>query len=788
MEQTVIRISVRNLVEFLLRSGDLDNRYGGRKEAEAMQAGSRLHRKLQKRMGSGYQAEVSLKHLVTMEGLCVSVEGRADGIWSDQDIVTVDEIKGTYGNVMQMEEAVPVHLAQAKCYAWIWLEQNHLERIRVRMVYANLDTEETRTFTEEYTAGELSEWFWALMKEYERWVSFECRWKQERGISLQALSFPYAYRKGQRELIVSVYRTVLRKKRLFIQAPTGVGKTLSALFPSLKAMGEGISDKIFYLTARTVTRTVARDALDILREQGMRLKSVVLTAKEKLCICEETACDPDHCPYAKGHFDRINEAVYDLWTSGPDSLTREVILEQAHKYRVCPFELNLDLSTWMDVIVCDYNYVFDPNVYLKRFFGESVKGAWLFLVDEAHNLVERGRNMYSACLVKEDFLEMKRLVRGKDEGLVRALERCNRHLLTLKRECEGGYQRMEQVGGFTIHLMHLMSELDHFLERPVPEELRRGLTDFYFQVRDFLNICDRVDENYEIYTELDQEGKFRMHLFCVRPAVNLRLCLDKGISTVFFSATLLPVNYYKDLLTGDPEDYAVYARSPFDEQKRLLLIGTDVSSRYTRRGEAEYRRMAEYVCRTVRSRRGNYLIFFPSYQMLKEVYDRCRGEKDFLCVRQETGMDEEEREQFLERFENEQEQSMAAFCVMGGIFSEGIDLVREKLIGALVIGTGLPQVCREREILKDYFDRKGMDGFAYAYQYPGMNKVLQAAGRVIRTDEDRGVILLLDERFQSNAYQRLFPREWEQHGYCRVDSVHGRLKDFWEAVLPENSP
>ncbi len=572
MEQTVIRISVRNLVEFLLRSGDLDNRYGGRKEAEAMQAGSRLHRKLQKRMGSGYQAEVSLKHLVTMEGLCVSVEGRADGIWSDQDIVTVDEIKGTYGNVMQMEEAVPVHLAQAKCYAWIWLEQNHLERIRVRMVYANLDTEETRTFTEEYTVGELSEWFWALMKEYERWVSFECRWKQERGISLQALSFPYAYRKGQRELIVSVYRTVLRKKRLFIQAPTGVGKTLSALFPSLKAMGEGISDKIFYLTARTVTRTVARDALDILREQGMRLKSVVLTAKEKLCICEETACDPDHCPYAKGHFDRINEAVYDLWTSGPDSLTREVILEQAHKYRVCPFELNLDLSTWMDVIVCDYNYVFDPNVYLKRFFGESVKGAWLFLVDEAHNLVERGRNMYSACLVKEDFLEMKRLVRGKDEGLVRALERCNRHLLTLKRECEGGYQRMEQVGGFTIHLMHLMSELDHFLERPVPEELRRGLTDFYFQVRDFLNICDRVDENYEIYTELDQEGKFRMHLFCVRPAVNLRLCLDKGISTVFFSATLLPVNYYKDLLTGDPEDYAVYARSPFDEQKRLLLI------------------------------------------------------------------------------------------------------------------------------------------------------------------------------------------------------------------------
>ena len=788
MEQTVIRISVRNLVEFLLRSGDLDNRYGGRKETEAMQAGSRLHRKLQGRMGSGYQAEVSLKYLAEMKDFCVSVEGRADGIWSDQDMVTVDEIKGTYGDVSRMEEAVPVHLAQARCYAFICAEQRHLERIRTRMIYAGLDTEETRTFTEEYTVKELTEWFQALMKDYERWVSFEYRWKQQREASLQELSFPYAYRKGQRELIVSVYRTILRKKRLFIQAPTGVGKTLSALFPSLKAMGEGLGDKIFYLTARTITRTVAGDALDILREQGMRLKSVVLTAKDKLCICEETACDPDHCPYAKGHFDRINEAVYDLWTKGPDSLTREVILGQAHKYRVCPFELNLDLSTWMDVIVCDYNYVFDPNVYLKRFFGESVKGSWLFLVDEAHNLVERGRSMYSACLVKEDFLEMKRLVRGRDERLSQALERCNRYLLTLKRECEGGCQRLEQVGGFTIHLMHLVSELDHFLERPVPEDLRRMLTDFYFEVRDFLNISERVDENYELYTELDGEGKFRIHLFCVRPAVNLRLCLDRGISTIFFSATLLPVNYYKDLLTGDPEDYAVYARSPFDPQKRLLLIGTDVSSRYTRRGEAEYRRMADYVCRTVRSRKGNYLIFFPSYQMLQEVYNRCMGQEGFLCVRQEARMDEEERERFLDRFEEEQEQSMAAFCVMGGIFSEGIDLVNEKLIGALVMGTGLPQVCREREILKDYFDRRGMDGFAYAYQYPGMNKVLQAAGRVIRTDEDRGVILLLDERFQNGAYQKLFPREWEQREYCRIDSVHECLRDFWEAEFPENNP
>ena len=780
MKQAVIRISVRNLVEFLLRSGDLDSRFSGRRETDAMQAGSRLHRKIQGRMGSGYHAEVSLKHQVELKELCVSLEGRADGIWEEDGMVTVDEIKGTWRDISLMTEAAPVHLAQAMCYAWIYAKQNDRKAIRTRMIYADLDTEELRYFTRDHTWEELSEWFDGLMAEYEKWVSFEYQWKERRKKSLQGLVFPYEYREGQRELIVSVYRSILRKKRLFIQAPTGVGKTLAVLFPALKSMGEGLSDKIFYLTARTITRTVAKDALELLREQQACVKSIVLTAKEKLCICEETACDPDHCPYARGHFDRINEAVYDLWTGGPDSMTREVILAQAHRYRVCPFELNLDLSLWADVLICDYNYVFDPNVCLKRFFGENIKGDYLFLVDEAHNLVERGRAMYSAALVKEDFLEARRLVPGKHDGLSHALERCNRHLLTLKRECEGGFQRLKQVGGFTVHLMHLMSEMEKLFERPLQEDLRESLTDFYFQVRDFLAVSERLDENYEIYTELDREGRFAVRLYCVRPADNLRLCLDKGISTVFFYATLLPVYYYKDLLTGESEDYAVYARSPFDTDRRLLLVGTDVSSRYTRRGEREYDRMAAYICRTVQSRIGNYLVFFPSYQMLEAVYSRCAGQTGLLCVRQDAGMDEEERERFLGRFEEDREESMAAFCVMGGIFSEGIDLTNDRLIGALVIGTGLPQVCREREIVKEYFDRKGMDGFAYAYQYPGMNKVLQAAGRVIRTDEDRGVILLLDERFQSPAYRKLFPREWEQHGYCRIDSVSGCLQEFWD--------
>ena len=734
-------------------------------------------------MGSDYQAEVTLKYQILLEDIPVSVEGRADGIWTDkrgeEPLIVIDEIKGTYRDLSRMEAPVEVHLAQAKCYAYIYGQQHGQMRMGVRMIYADLETEELRYFDETYTMEELSGWFRDLMAEYGKWVSFESLWQERRAESLKKLIFPFDYREGQKDLAVSVYRTIARKKRLFIQAPTGVGKTLSVLFPALKAMGEGLASRIFYLTARTITRTVAVDALDLLRQQGMELKTVVLTAKEKLCVCEKPECDPDHCPRAKGHFDRINQAVYELWTTGPDAYTREVILESAERYQVCPFELSLDLAVWVDTLICDYNYVFDPNVSLKRFFSDGVREDYLFLIDEAHNLVERGREMYSASLEKEAFLQMKKLLRGKREGLTKALDGCNRYLLTLKRECESEFQILPQVGGFELQLQRLSAELDKYLEQPVPEEIREQVMEFYFSVWNFLGICDRLDDNYVIYTDFSEEGHFWLHLYCVRPAENLRQCLDCGTATIFFSATLLPVNYYKDLLTGNLEDYAVYAKSPFDPANRLLLVGTDVSSRYPRRVASEYERMARYIHETVTVKTGNYLVFAPSYQVMEQVADRCVAYEDMECIRQESGMEEEEREAFLKEFEKERNHSLVGFCVMGGIFSEGIDLTEDRLIGALIIGTGLPQVCREREIVKEYFDKKGMDGFAYAYQYPGMNKVLQAAGRVIRTEADRGMILLMDDRFATISYQRLFPREWEQHAYCQVDSLAGQLQEFW---------
>lgn len=779
--KTEIRISVRALVEFILREGDLDNRRTGKADLQAMQAGGRLHRKIQRRMGAGYAAEVPLKITVPMKGFDCVVEGRADGIFAEDGTEWIDEIKGVYRDLNLIEQPVGVHLAQALCYAYIYAAQHDLPQMGVQLTYGNLETEELKMFRETRSREELEEWFHRLMREYEKWAAFQFEWKKIRKESIRPLEFPFPYREGQKELAAGVYRTIARKKRLFIQAPTGVGKTISTVFPAVKAVGEELGDRIFYLTAKTVTRTVAEEAFRILRGSGLRMKTVTLTAKEKLCVCGETLCNPENCPYAGGHFDRINDAVFELLTKGPDELSREVLLAQAHKHRVCPFELSLDTASWTDGVICDYNYVFDPNVRLKRFFAEGIKGEYLFLIDEAHNLVERGREMFSASLCKEDFLELKRKLKGRYRKAERCLERCNKYLLSLKKECDT-WQLHEDVGAFVLQLLSLSTELDRIREEGTEPELQQEILDFWFQIRDFLNTADRLDENYVIYSELGADGRFRLKLYCVETAKALRECLDKGNAAIFFSATLLPMPYYKHLL-GEEDDYAVYARSPFSPDKRLLLLGQDVSSRYTRRNHTEYERMADWLAVMAGGKKGNYLAFFPSYRMMLDVYDIFEEKYGDCvdCVLQKSGMKEEEREAFLGRFEEkEQEKSLLGFCVLGGIFSEGIDLKREALIGAAVVGTGLPLVCHEREILRGYYEEREMDGFAYAYRYPGMNKVLQAAGRVIRTDEDRGVILLLDDRFLGSEYRRLFPLEWESCQVCRLKDAGKRIEEFWE--------
>ena len=841
-----LHTSVRNLVEFILRGGDIDNR-SGRMITDAMMEGSKIHRKIQRSMGENYQAEVPLALAIEAEEYMLVIEGRADGIaygefpnqnsekeaytqdtfldrtGKSEEMVYIDEIKGVYRNVATMEAPVYVHKAQAMCYAYIYALQNHLDQIGVQMTYCNLDTEDVKLFQEVFAWDALADWFGNLIAEYRKWADWQIMWRRKRQESIQNLEFPYPYREGQRKLVGDVYRTIRRGKNLFLQAPTGVGKTISTIFPAVKAVGEELADRIFYLTAKTITATVAKETFGLLREQGYQAKIIQLTAKEKLCLCGNTAieqeaadqdnpypdfpqikleCNPQNCPYAKGHFDRVNDAVFELLQAS-DLFTREEILAQARKHRVCPFELSLDVSTWCDNILCDYNYVFDPNVYLKRFFQDSSKEKYLFLVDEAHNLVDRSREMYSATLYKEDILAVKKIMKPHNQAIARTLDKCNKAMLDFKRECEN-YSVCESVGVLTFYLMRLVSQMEEFFEKPREFPDKKTVLDFYFELRNFVNIYDLVDENYVIYDEMQEDGRFMIKLFCVDPSKNLQKCIDKSVSTIFFSATLLPINYYKRLLSTKEDNYAIYAQSTFDETQRLLAFGRDVSTKYTRRGPAEYEKIARYIRAAIRSKKGNYMVFFPSYKMMQDVYDvfvRVERESDtrngvavsdeqniaeesleesLTIIMQHSNMNEAEREEFLQAFEQEDGGTLVAFCVMGGIFGEGIDLKNDRLIGAVIVGTGLPQISNEREILKQYYDKQGLSGFDYAFRYPGINKVLQAAGRVIRTQEDRGIIVLLDERFLQSDYNALYPREWKNRIVGNVETVDAEICKFWE--------
>lgn len=841
-----LHTSVRNLVEFILRGGDIDNR-SGRMITDAMMEGSKIHRKIQRSMGENYQAEVPLALTIEAEEYMLVIEGRADGIaygefpnqnsekeaytqdtfldrtGKSEEMVYIDEIKGVYRNVATMEAPVYVHKAQAMCYAYIYALQNHLDQIGVQMTYCNLDTEDVKLFQEVFAWDALADWFGNLIAEYRKWADWQIMWRRKRQESIQNLEFPYPYREGQRKLVGDVYRTIRRGKNLFLQAPTGVGKTISTIFPAVKAVGEELADRIFYLTAKTITATVAKETFGLLREQGYQAKIIQLTAKEKLCLCGNTAieqeaadqddpypdfpqikleCNPQNCPYAKGHFDRVNDAVFELLQAS-DLFTREEILAQARKHRVCPFELSLDVATWCDNILCDYNYVFDPNVYLKRFFQDSSKEKYLFLVDEAHNLVDRSREMYSATLYKEDILAVKKMMKPHNQAIARTLDKCNKAMLDFKRECEN-YSVCESVGVLTFYLMRLVSQMEEFFEKPREFPDKKTVLDFYFELRNFVNIYDLVDENYVIYDEMQEDGRFMIKLFCVDPSKNLQKCIDKSVSTIFFSATLLPINYYKRLLSTKEDNYAIYAQSTFDETQRLLAFGRDVSTKYTRRGPAEYEKIARYIRAAIRSKKGNYMVFFPSYKMMQDVYDvfvRVERESDtrngvavsdepniaeesleesLTIIMQHSNMNEAEREEFLQAFEQEDSGTLVAFCVMGGIFGEGIDLKNDRLIGAVIVGTGLPQISNEREILKQYYDKQGLSGFDYAFRYPGINKVLQAAGRVIRTQEDRGIIVLLDERFLQSDYNALYPREWKNRIVGNVETVDAEICKFWE--------
>ncbi|MBL4936751.1 ATP-dependent DNA helicase [Clostridium sp. YIM B02515] len=771
-----VKVSVRNLVEFVLMHGDIVSGFtGSSRNTDAIKA----HQIIQKAYGEGFSKEVPLSFSVEAEDIILEIGGRIDGLYVGEDKVIIDEIKTTTLDLEFVEEDYNLlHWAQAKCYAYIYSMQNNLDHISVQLTYYNLDNKETKKFLKELKLEELRSFFSRLVQDYLHWAQVMVSWNEKRNEAIAKLSFPFeVYRKGQRELAVAVYKTIKEGNKLFAQAPTGIGKTMATLFPTIKALGEGHTSKIFYLTAKTITRTIAEKAINNLKDNGLKLKTLTLTAKEKICFKEKAECNPEKCEYAKGHFDRVKAALEDIFKE--DSFTRELIEEYSREYTLCPFEFSLELSNWADCVICDYNYAFDPSASLKRFFMES-GGDYAFLIDEAHNLVDRAREMFSSQLNKKQFLELKKATKLAAPKLSKILNKINTAFIELRKECEENEESRIIQKEAPKELYGVLSEFLASAEKELLEHknavYNEELLELYFNVYGFLKTAEYYDERYITYAQ-NIGNDVIIKLFCLDPSKLLSEGMKKGKAAVLFSATLSPIDYFRDILGGDEKSYRIRLASPFPRENLCLIVQDKISTKYKRR-EFTYDKIAEAVNTLARSKKGNYLIFFPSYQYMNEVYKRFIDLNTEVTVLVQTaGMSEEEREKFLDSFSVELNNTLVAFAVMGGIFGEGIDLTGDRLSGAIVVGVGLPQVCLERDIIRDYFSETKEMGFEYAYIYPGMNKVMQAVGRVIRTEEDRGVVMLIDERFSDNTYRRLFPPEWQV--IKAANNIGETLQDFW---------
>lgn len=802
---------MRELVEFVLRRGDL----GGQRDfvgSDRALAGTRGHQKLQRSRPAGYQKEIRLSHDIVTEDFVLRIQGRLDGLLVTPTATVLEEIKTTQGRWDGVPD--PLHWAQAKFYAFFYAHTNALNQIVIQLTYLALESSDETTFRLEQSLEELNAFFHATASVYLEWIRDRHEWTIARNESIAALGFPFgAYRAGQRQLAVSAYRVLVKGGSLFLEAPTGVGKTISVAFPAVKALGEGNLERIFYLTARTVGRTIAEKAFADMRRTGLKLRALTLTAKEKICVRDGHACDAATCPLALGYFDRCKPAMRAALAH--EEITRQVLEEVGRAHQVCPFELSLDVSTWVDAIICDYNYVFDPRVYLRRHFSED-RTLCAFLVDEAHNLVDRAREMFSADLDTVEIQEVRRALKGVPR-CAKALGKLASGLrklagagdsgaepilssdpvtelnlypfaqparatsqISLKRELEGTHMHRAFPAELLPLLEQALKESEEWLVRNEPAEFREQLLALYFRVHAFLRTIDVYDERF--VTIVESSPAPRVRLFCLDPSFLLSQALARGKAAVFFSATLRPLEYYHALLGGGAESRNVHLRSPFPPENLAVLVHDRIQTHFNARA-ASVDDVAQSIDALIRQRKGNYLVYFPSFKYLSAVLEGFQAANpDVETLAQRSGMTEQERDAFLAAFRAERPETLVGFAVMGGVFGEGIDLVGEHLIGAVIVGVGLPQLSMERDLIRDYFQQRSGDGFGFAYAFPGMNRVLQAVGRVIRCETDKGVVLLIDRRFRERRYRSLFPEWWRVQKVANTQDIARVVAAFWEST------
>ncbi|MEJ0090108.1 MAG: ATP-dependent DNA helicase [Limisphaerales bacterium] len=807
--QPIYSVSVRELVKFALQTGDL----GGERDfvgSNRALKGIRGHQRIQRSRPAGYQKELVVSHEISSTASVLRIHGRIDGILENYEGVLIEEIK-TVGQFWS-RTADPLHWAQAKFYGFMYAHEKKLEEVTVQLTYLNLETDEPTEFCQKFSFAKLTAFFNETTAIYQEWIDERQRWCRRRDDSIQNLAFPFAqYRPGQRKLAVAAYQTLCGGGRLFAEAPTGTGKTISAIFPSLKSLAAGKLDQTFYLTARTVGRMVAEKVFGDLKEAGASIRVLTVTARSKLCVREGHPCDINTCPLAIGYYDRCKPAIRDALNC--EVITRPVLEAVSGRHQVCPFELSLDASLWVDVVICDYNYVFDPQVYLRRHFAEPDR-RYGFLVDEAHNLVDRAREMFSSELSSHDIDEVQRMIRKTIPKCAKTLVRLSSELRQFPHPSQAsgissnvGEERdlfisdstsqdqqnaeenpfTKQRGGsltsrkLPANLPPLIEDalqvMEGWLVLNQAADFREALLQLYFQFNSFLRTCELYDENY--VTIIEQEEAINVRLFCLDPSSRLREICDRAQAVLFFSGTLTPIDYYRNLLGGMSDDRLLQLASPFPPENLAVLINHRIRTDLKCRGET-LDDVVDAIGTLVHGRRGNYLVYFPSYQYLKTTKELFQTKHPGIRIlEQRPEMTESEREAFLAAFASDHAKTLVGFAVLGGMFGEGIDLVGERLIAAVVVGVGLPQLNVERDLMRDHFQSRNGKGFDYAYTFPGMNRVVQAVGRVIRSETDRGIVLLIDRRFADARYRHLFPKHWQIRKVANPAQIKEAIQEFW---------
>lgn len=781
------KIGIRQLVEFVLRSGDLMENKNSQNTA---QNGSRIHRRLQKTRSrnTDYESEVYLKTEVTMNDTEYVISGRADGITTTDKSILIEEIKTSDQPFDELSDnTLELYWGQVKVYGYIILKEHpELKHVDLRLTYFQVSTETITSDDKTFERDQLNDFFQNLIEEYEYWLVLRAKLRKTRNQSIQQLSFPFdKFRTGQHELAAAVYKTVYYQKRLFVEAPTGTGKTISTLFPAIKSMGEERIQRLFYLTAKQSTRRVAEETIDLMSKKGLQLKSITLTAKDKIRFKEQDV-PPEKDPYMIGYYDRLKPALADLLTN-EDAITREIVEKYARKHTVDPFEFSLDASLFCDVIICDYNYLFDPLVYLQRFFVEKDTDNF-FLIDEAHNLVSRSRSMYSAEI--SDFkitslLKMAKKIETKtSKDFQKQLKKVRRVFNQIKKQLQTDDLEEKITSDAPDELLKILGKFDDFMgewmQDQKPSDFLDSAKDYFFDCLTFVKIGALYNDTYKTRIVIDNKHLIVKQL-CLDPSHFIDQSLDLGLGAVLFSATLSPMDYYQSVLGGSANSLAYQLPSPFPINHQAILITQYIQTTYRQR-EFNQEKIVKSLKTLIDSKKGNYLFFFPSYGYLEQV--KTSFEKSYPHVNtitQTSEMDSVTRQEFLDRFDNDSEETLVGFCVLGGIFSEGIDLRGDKLIGVAIVSVGLPGLSAENNLIRDYYDNKNGHGFEYAYQMPGMNNVLQAAGRLIRSSHDKGIVLLVDQRFGSMRYTRLFPQHWQN--YRRISSLQqltGTVDNFWK--------